>query len=195
MELPLMQIIDNYELYHTLSEERVIFISKLKFNSKMKYINKARSKNNLPINLDKDIYNLYIAKRLYYKLFTYNDLLDLKYRYYNGVDFLLNDNTILFAKRINNKDDLEIERNKIIPCMMEVPNNVLFMFIEDETLMDKTLLNEYYLSFINTIRFDKILFYHKGRILFINNPNEIYEFYVTINTLDINLINKDYNNR
>ena len=161
----------------------------------MKYINKARSKNNLPINLDKDIYNLYIAKRLYYKLFTYNDLLDLKYRYYNGVDFLLNYNTLLFAKRINNKGDLEIDCNKINPYMMDVPNNVLFMFIEDEALMNKTLLNEYYLSFINTIRFDKILFYHKGRILFINNPNEIYEFYVTINTLDINLINKDYNNR
>lgn len=195
-QLTINEIIANYDKYHTISEERVIFIAKTFYNLKMNPIRKMRAKSNPTLSFANPKFNLFIAKHIYYKLYKYPEIDGLEYRYMNGNEYLVSKGgeTLLCSEYINNYDDIKsINESDFIHLRFNIPNNILFLFTDNEKLMENKLLID---LFINQppFRFDKIILYCNGALLFVNNVKSTKKFYISLTNLDIRKIEEDFRN-
>lgn len=190
-QLPYKDIIDFYELYHTLSEERVIFMSKIRYNLKMNAIRKKRSKKNVELSFNDRDYNLYIAKQLYVKLFSYPEIYSSKYVYNNKHRYLINDNLFFLYTCYLDEIHSVLNDEELAHIKYMNTNNVLFIFPKNGEVLTKDELQSLFMA-QKGVAFDKILVYQYGKILFINWSDGYKEFYVDINLLDERRIKSGY---
>lgn len=192
-QLPYQDISKYYELYHTLNEERVIFMTKVKYNLKMNPIRKLRGKDNVYLDTSEGIFNLYIAKHLYLKMFDYPEIRELTYKYHNRKQYLANDRVFLYTCFSSGlKTTLEDEVLSHIKYNHE--NNVLFIFPDTKEVIDKKYLEDIFVN-QNEIPFDKIFIYSRDKLSFINSSDGYREFYINITSLDNRRIQEEFRNR
>lgn len=192
-QLPYEDISKYYELYHTLSEERVIFMSKVRYNLKMNPVRKLRSGDNVLLNTTEDIYNLFVAKHLYLKLFNYPEIRNTRYLFRDDMVFLINDDVFLYACFSSDVNEV-ISDETLSHIKYNHKENILFIFPDIKESYDKDYLNNLF-NKQTGIPFDKILVYMQDRILFINSGDGYREFYINITSLDEKRIGKEYRNR
>lgn len=190
--LPISTIVSFYELYHTLSEERVIFISKINYNLKMNPIRKSRM-SHIHFDYSNKIKNLFIAKNLYLKLFNYPEIKDLHYIYKEKISFLESNNVKMFISTID-EYNFVLKNNVISNLKFDCPNNILVILLNDNENIDKKELTNIFHA-QEGIPFDKILVYKNEKILFINSADGYHEFYIPITNLDLKKIEFEYSTR
>ena len=193
-QLPIDNIINSYDKYHTLSEERVIFLSKVMYNLKMNPIRKTRIKDNPIFDYSSSRFNLFISKYIYLKLFDYPEIRSLQYRYQSGVEYLLSPDrsALMCSEYVNDYHEIELLSDPFLSHIKyDIPNNILFILTDNDDLLDENRLS---ILFNNQsdIPFDKILIYCNGKTLFVNGVNSLKRFYVHLTGLDSRKIDKDY---
>ena len=188
-QLTIDDILNYYEQYHTLADERVIFKSKIKYNEKNNAIRKMRSSGH-QFDLSNNKKNLYIAKEIYLKLFEYNVVKSLKYQYLNKRSFLANNEATLFVSNYVNLSDT-ISDIDVSYLKFNHVNNILFVFLKEHENMSKEALEELFYAQTN-IPFDQILVYKNEIIQFINKVDGYKEFNIALTNLDIKKIEKEY---
>lgn len=195
-QLPVDDIVNYYEKYHTLSEERVIFISKTRFNKKMNLIRKKRSKDNPTVDLSSSSKNLFIAKQIYSKLFDYPEIRELRYKYIDKREYLDNDTAFLYSEFVSDIDDIVALKDEVLDHIKyHKTNNILFLFASDESLLDKDNMLKIYNNNRKGVPFDKIILFYKNHLLFINDAYQVDEYYIPITRLDISRIEQEYQSR
>ena len=195
-QLPIESIITNFDKYHTLSEERVIFLSKVVYNLKMNPIRKTRIVDNPVFDYSSSLFNLFISKRIYLKLFDYPEIRSLEYHYHSGTEYLASqDNKALMCSEyINDLSDIEsISNTTLQHIKFGFSNNILFLLTDNDDLLDERKLADLYAG-QDAIPFDKIIVYSNGKLLFINGINATKRFYVPLTGLDSKKIDEDYKN-
>ena len=188
-ELTIDEILDYYEQYHTLADERVIFKAKINYNEKMNYIRKSRA-SGYKFDLSNSRKNLFIAKHLYLKLFNYPEIRLLRYEYDHGYSYLKSETTTLFVAEYSNIQET-ISNNEIDHIKFNHSSNILVVFLKDNENVDQMQLEQIFHS-QPQIPFDKILMYKDETIVFINRGDGYKLFNIFITPLDINKIEEDY---
>ena len=191
--LPIQDVRDNFEKYHILPEEEVIFNSKLRYNIIMNPMRNVRSLSNSKLDLSNSVKNLYTAKVIYEKLFFYPEIGNLKLN--NG--FLYYHRTFFTAKKIDTLEELKsfINDNELKKYMFENGGNILFAFIDNHLFTQNTEAIEDMFISQKEIPYNQMLLFD-GRIVYLFNQSGDYRsLFVTISHLDIQKINKQYNRR
>ena len=180
--LPIETIINRFDLLHTLSEERVIFLSKLEFNIKMNNIRKYRSSHNKNVFQEENKKLLFIAKSIYLKMFYYPEIKNATYGYeMNFGPYLYNNNNLFFTvtklSSINNL--VETISNQIfIQKKYQFSNNIICLFMKEDAIEINNVLKNKLIKYFNqSIPFDKIIIICRRKLYFINNSEGIVELY------------------
>lgn len=191
--LSINNILENYEYYHIVDEEKVILENKIRYNIKQNPMRKKRG-NNFLLPKDNGFY-LYYGKRIYKYLFNYKYLNKLKY-YFDDFPYLKKDEDCFITyKSVNdNKEIIEISNNDILShYIFNVKDSILFLFLDKEITLDKNLKEKMFKN--NKNHFSKIFILENNKIHFYMPYSSPIIFYLPINKVLINYSITDYKRR
>ena len=165
--LPFDKIVKNYDLYHILSEERVIFLSKVDYNRSLNVIRKYRAKKNKAIKFKDDTKSLFFAQRIYIKLFYYPEIDNLKYCYIDSNhEFLCDDHNLLVIRNASSIEEIQklFNDETLMFHKFNKTNNVAFIFASKD--FDEQELKEIFFK-PYPVSFDKLFVYNQNKITFL----------------------------
>ncbi len=197
--LPFSKIVENYDLYHIISDEKVIFDAKYDYSLKLNAIRKMRLDNNVKYSVSNKVDLLYFAKRIFLKLFYYPEIEQLQYNYLDSsLSFLGDSNNLMIGSIIKNVNELvdEVNKEQYRYLKYSKSNNYLFLLTKEE--LDIT--NDYLINLFQNQQFpsfNQIFLYQEnsGLVKVIENRFGVTSFYINITKLDISKINIDISSR
>ena len=176
--LPFSYLEKNFDHFHLLSEERVIFIAKEFYNLRNNPMRKVRSKNNADLSDISEKESLYVARDIYLNLFYYPEIDNLEYRY-DDFGYFMNNNTFFLSKIVSSEDEAInfINSEKYQNYKFNKANNVACLFIKDIETIELNINNIIKNNNLG-IPFDKVLLISSRYLIFISGTTINYFYYV-----------------
>ena len=192
--LPFSYLEKNFDHFHLLSEERVIFIAKEFYNLRNNPMRMIRSKNNANVFDVSEKESLFVARDIFNNLFYYPEIEKLEYRY-DKLGYFIDSNTFLISKNVSSQKDIIdfINDDEYKDYKFNKANNIACLFLRNIKAQELDINKIIEINNMG-VPFDKILLILNRNIIFISGTivNNYYYVY-TQNELERSLLK--YNNR
>lgn len=103
--LPFDYLLSNFDMFHLIDEERVIYYVKHDYNRRNNLMRKSRSSHNYDISNESDRNKLFISYQIFKNLFYY-PIYDEVELGYDNMPYIYNENVYFKAITVNSKKDI-----------------------------------------------------------------------------------------